>query len=174
MERGDLIILVGENGVGKSTLLHHFFNQTENEISFVEQPPMDSFYDRKLQTIHEIFSTSNRTDIRPDKFYEFWKLFQLDKKSNRYQSMLSGGEGQALKLCLGLCLDREIFFLDEPSQFLDTASRDILNSILGALRAEGRSVLMVEHDLSWVKEKALVYELAVIDHTLRKKSSWNT
>ncbi|MFP5386298.1 MAG: ABC transporter ATP-binding protein [Bacteriovoracia bacterium] len=172
LEKGDLITLVGENGVGKTTLLNRFYQQSPSLITLVEQRPLDFFYDRTLHKIRGIFLQSREAEISAEVFTKCWQAFHFHEKELRLQSSLSGGESQALKLCLGLSVERELYFLDEPSQFLDGKAKESLNSILQELIENQKSVVMIEHDLKWLKVPSTVHELVVEDGKLQRSKSW--
>lgn len=173
-EKGDFITLVGENGVGKSTLAERIYQQSPEKISYLQQRALDIFYDRRLGRIKEIFLSLRYADISARMFHKLWELFQLSQKENRLQSELSGGEGQALKLCLGLSVDRPLYILDEPSQFLDTRMRQILSNVLGDFISENKIIIMIEHDLNWIQAPMKVKELSIIDQVLKEKTTWTT
>src|SRR5690606_17668362 len=114
-----------------------------------EQGDLDFFYNRELKKIKEIFNSS-QSEILFEELNELWDLFNLNEKLGRRQSSLSGGEGQLLKLSLGLAPQREIYFLDEPSQYLDDQMKEKLSGIINKKVNEGRSFFIVEHDLKWM------------------------
>lgn len=172
-EKGDFITLVGENGVGKSTLASRIYRELPGNASFIQQQPIDVFYDRPLRIIKNIF-LSSRKEISQDVFLKLWKSFNLENKEERFQSALSGGEGQALKLCLGLSIDKEVYILDEPSQFLDASSKEKLHEVLSDFSHLKKTIIMIEHDLTWVKGPMKVKELSIQANTLRERSSWTT
>lgn len=172
LHQGECLVIAGENGIGKSTLLRRLYLDNRSLSSLVEQKGMDFFFDRSLHKIKKIFLGSHE-DISRDIFLKLWSTFKLDQKEDRYQSSLSGGESQALKLCLGLSVKRELYLLDEPSQFLDEASRMKLNDILEELLKNNKTLLLVEHDLSWVKFQARVMRLNIIEESLRKETEWS-
>lgn len=171
--RGELLALTGENGLGKTTLLNRFRQESALSMTLVEQRAMDFFYDRTLGTVKKIYQESLNNSSR-EYFNDLWATFGLDKKENRYQSSLSGGESQALKLCLALCLERDICLLDEPSQFLDEGTRAKLSNVLSDLLAKERAVILVEHDLSWLKFPVKGFQLDIQEGTLGKGRAWNT
>jgi len=76
-------------------------------------------------------------------------------------STLSGGEAQRLKLAraLGQVAAGTLFVVDEPSAGLHASDAEHVVAALRALVAEGASVLMVEHDLSVVREADWVLDL---------------
>src|SRR3989344_5468391 len=124
---GECAVIVGENGLGKTTLIRHFYEQQNKQAVLIEQKPLDLFYDRSLGRVKEIFLTSGNDFIDRDFFDRCWSSLGLNLKHERFLATLSGGEGQALKICLGLTQKVPILFLDEPSQFLDTHSKVVLN-----------------------------------------------
>lgn len=173
VNKGELLALTGENGLGKTTLLNRFCRESVATITLVEQRSMDFFYDRKLSVIKKIYLGSIDSPSR-NYFLQLWSTFGLDKKEDRYQSSLSGGESQALKLCLSLGLDREVCLLDEPSQFLDVNAREKLSDVLSDLLQKQRAIIIVEHDLNWPKFSFDICQLEIVNGTLRKGRSWNT
>jgi ABC-type Mn2+/Zn2+ transport system ATPase subunit len=173
LKKGDFTILVGENGVGKTTLLSRFFEQSRSISCLIQQPPLENFFDRKLKKIRQIYLSSILDEDSRNDFDKYWILFKLNNKEDRYLSSLSGGEGQALKLCLGLALKKEIVLLDEPSQFLDNSLKKTLSDVIENLIKEKITILLIEHDLSWINSKANVIELAIIERKLQEKKSWS-
>jgi ABC-type Mn2+/Zn2+ transport system ATPase subunit len=172
VNKGELLALVGENGVGKTTLVQRFSRHSIN-VSLVEQKASDYFFDRKLKRVKDIFLISLTTDNSRKFFESNWKAFHLDKKENRFLSALSGGEGQALKLCFGLSIPKDLYILDEPSQFLDKNSKEHLKGIITLLLQEGKGVLVVEHDLSWLPTPVRVVKLDCGNGVLVLGDSWS-
>lgn len=173
LRSGEILAITGENGIGKSTLVQRIFREHSSSITLVEQSPMDFFYDRNLATIKKIFlECAEKVDHAF--FHELWNLFNLDKKEDRYQSSLSGGESQALKLCLGLSVERDLYFLDEPSQYIDANIKLRLNDVLSNLIRKNKALVIVEHDLTWIKTPLKVCQLEMNEGTLRKGRVWST
>src|SRR5690606_8043374 len=138
----------------------------------VEQKSLDIFYDRTLTQLKEIFLMASGDQLDEKIFTKCWDSFGLSSKGGRFQSALSGGEGQALKLAFGLSLKSPVLFLDEPSQYLDSSARVILGDMIGSLVSEGKFICMVEHDLNWINFPTEKLELEVDGATLREKKNW--
>ena len=64
---------------------------------------------------------------------------------------LSGGQQQRVFLARALCQDAQIFLMDEPLAAVDAPTEQTILEVLHALVRQGRSVLMVHHDLSLVQ-----------------------
>ncbi len=65
---------------------------------------------------------------------------------------LSGGQQQRVFIARALCQEAEIFFLDEPFVGVDILTEEKIIAILKKLAEEGKTMLVVHHDLSSVKK----------------------
>ena len=77
-----------------------------------------------------------------------WKLL----KQHPYD--LSGGEQQKLALAKILLLEPKIILLDEPTKGIDAYSKIELANILKELKNEGKTILMVSHDIEFAAQYA--------------------
>jgi ABC-type Mn2+/Zn2+ transport system ATPase subunit len=168
---GQTIFLTGENGLGKSSLLKKM-SETITNSNLIGQIPLDVFYDRQLEKYKAVVLKGLSGRIDPEIFSRIWDGFGLSSKENRLLSQLSGGERQCVKLATGLALSSELLLLDEPSQYLDEAKKKILFLRLKELNQNGKSLLIVEHDLSWWKESSAVIPLIVRESTIQRGESW--
>lgn len=144
--QGEAVVLIGENGLGKTTLFRRWQSLLP-ECSFLEQGPLDFFYDRKLSQVYHFFIGLN--GINALRLERLWSEFQLKVKEDRTLGQLSGGEAQALKICLALAKDAQLYLLDEPSQFLDLPRKQVLKQHLTKLLNDGSSLIIVEHNVDW-------------------------
>ncbi len=170
---GEVLVLVGENGIGKSTLLQRFFNSLPIESAvLVEQKNSEYFYDRKLGKLKQLILESGLPELNQEEFLYLWNLFGLSVKEGRLTSHLSGGESQILKLCLALCKNCEFYLLDEASQYLDSERKILLLSYLEKLKHKGKSLILVEHDLSWLPQGWRTQSLVIEEGRLSKGKEW--
>lgn len=89
-------------------------------------------------------------------------LVGLKEKRRSWVSKLSGGQHQRLSVACALVGEPELLFLDEPTTGLDPQSRRQLWSVVGDLKAEGRTVLLTTHYME--EAQRLCDRVAVVDH----------
>jgi manganese/zinc/iron transport system ATP- binding protein len=76
----------------------------------------------------------------------------MEEFADRQIGQLSGGQQQRVFLARALAQDADLYLLDEPFAGVDAATEKAIIAVLKALRAEGRTVVAVHHDLSTVAE----------------------
>lgn len=170
-KRGQALFLTGENGIGKSTLLKRMGHSLENSF-LLSQTPLDSFYDRSLQQFKKVSEKAFSQNLVREHFHKNWESFRLQSKGDRLLSQLSGGERQSVKLATALAMSSELLLLDEPTQYLDQEKKVILSEILAEILKQGRSLVIVEHDLNWWKRPGIVIPLQVRGQILSRGESW--
>ena len=72
--------------------------------------------------------------------------------AERQISQLSGGQQQRTFLARALVQDAQVYFMDEPFQGVDATTERAIVDLLKELRAAGKSVVVVHHDLQTVTE----------------------
>jgi branched-chain amino acid transport system ATP-binding protein len=89
-----------------------------------------------------------------DKALEILERFKLDTKRDDFAASLSGGQRKLLEMARALMTDPELVMLDEPMAGVNPAlTESLLEHILG-LKAQGMTVLFVEHDMHMVRHIA--------------------
>lgn len=171
---GKLVTLVGENGIGKSTLARSVWKSHLFSSTLIEQGAMDIFYDRTLSKIKDSLIKSRQEEMDLDFFHSLWERFGLHQKESRFHSTLSGGEGQALKLAIGFSQNVSCYIVDEPSQFLDLHAKKVLSDALGELLKKNRAILLIEHDYEWVRLPNTFVKLGISQDLLKQVDSWTT
>src|SRR5699024_2423215 len=174
-ETGKLIGIIGPNGAGKSTLIKAMFNlipiesgnikiagksikEMRRKIAYVPQRN-NIDWDFPI-TVKDTVLLGTYPNIkifrRPKKADKEWAMHCLEKVGmqeyhKRQISELSGGQQQRVFLARALAQKADFFFLDEPFVGIDAASEKMIIKILQNLRDEGKTVLVVHHDLSKVE-----------------------
>jgi tungstate transport system ATP-binding protein len=76
--------------------------------------------------------------------------------------VLSGGEQQLLSIARALATEPEIVIFDEPTSNLDPAATTAIEGLIGSVRAEGKRVVLITHDLG--QARRLADEVAFLHH----------
>ena len=165
--------IIGPNGAGKSTLLKGIlgivdhkgqaflddrpFQEELNKIAYVEQKiNIDYNFPIKVKECVslglypkiKLFQRLNSSDW--DKVGQALKIVGLEDFSERQISQLSGGQFQRVLIARCLVQEADYIFLDEPFVGIDSVSEEIIMATLRRLKEEGKTILIVHHDLSKV------------------------
>ncbi|MBB6632983.1 metal ABC transporter ATP-binding protein [Cohnella thailandensis] len=173
---GELIGIIGPNGAGKSTLIKAILGlvpSLEGDVRIYGRPygqqrkrvgyvPQRESVDWDFPTHALDVVTMGRYGHlgmfkRPGKQEKEIALDCLDKVgmagfANRQISQLSGGQQQRVFLARALAQDAELYFMDEPFAGVDAATEKAIITLLGELKRQGKTVLVVHHDLATVAD----------------------
>ena len=177
-KEGTVTGIVGRNGMGKSTIINLLSGNIKPNFGYYDKELSWDEILTKLSNIElrkhfeKIHSKSLRTSIKPQLVYLIPKVFKgtvsellkkydergvsdiliealgLKYSLNRDLSTLSGGELQRVAVAVAAAKDAEYYFFDEPSSFNDIYQRLAVGRVINNLAKEGKSVMIVEHDMS--------------------------
>ncbi|WP_338976761.1 metal ABC transporter ATP-binding protein [Fusobacterium nucleatum] len=167
VEVGSLVALVGPNGAGKSTLIKSilkFLKQITGKIkingknlAYVPQRnSVDWDFPTTLFDVVEmgcygrvgLFKRVNKKE-KQKVFKAIEQVGMLDFK-DRQISELSGGQQQRAFIARALVQEADIYLMDEPFQGVDSTTEKSIVDILKKLKSEGKTLLVVHHDLQTV------------------------
>lgn len=172
---GKITGIIGPNGAGKSTLIKAILNIISHsgeilinsevskkqlkKIAYVEQKSdIDHTFPIKVK---ECVSLGTYTGLKVfqklgakewSRVSEALQKVNLLDYENRQIGELSGGQFQRVLLARCLVQEAAYIFLDEPFVGIDSISEKIIMDILQDLKHQGKTILIVHHDLSKVKE----------------------
>ncbi len=169
VDEGELVALVGPNGAGKTTLLNTvagLLTPAAGTVSFRGEPiggvePADLvrrglalvpehrriFKDLTVEENLKLAGTTVPARRRGQRVEEVADLFAvLRAKWTTSAGYLSGGEAQQLAVARALMSDPQLLLLDEPTLGLAPSLVDVIFDLLVRLRADGRTLLVVEQN----------------------------
>lgn len=168
--------IVGPNGSGKTTLLKSIlgiiepitgsikidglpFGQTTQTIAYVPQKnsvdwtfPV-SVYDVVMMGRYKNLKWYQRP-TKSDIEIVLWSLeqVQMTNYTHRHINQLSGGQQQRVFVARALAQQANILILDEPFNGIDSVTQQLILKLLHKLRDEGKTIIVVHHDLATVQE----------------------
>ena len=150
---GELTGSVMVNGKDTSQLQLH---ELAGTVGSVFQNPKSQFYtlltDTEIVFACENIGMEKREILR--RFTETVQDFQIDRLLGKNVSQLSGGEKQKIACASVSMLGPPILVLDEPTSNLDISAIRELREIVAKWKTAGKTVLIAEHRLWWLKELA--------------------
>ena len=194
LNNGQILGLLGPNGVGKSTIFNLItglispdFGSISINSEIVNKYPI---YQRTLKfkigfvpqhggffhdlTVHENLKAISEISIsnpsyRNEKINSLISKFELDPVRNIKADYLSGGQKKKLVIAIALTSDPKILLLDEPFAALDVMTIKILQEIIVSLQSNNNiSVILCDHQardlLACVDTAAIIHNGKVVAH----------
>ena len=176
VQPGSLVGVVGPNGAGKSTLLKACMDllpKATGRVSVFGEPYAQSRhrvgYVPQRESVDWDFPVSALDVVtmglyrqigwlRPvrkrhlDAAREAMERVGLEDLENRQISQLSGGQQQRTFLARALVQDADLYFMDEPFAAVDAATEKAIVEILREMKREGKTAIVIHHDLQTVPE----------------------
>ncbi len=181
IQQGEMIGLIGDSGCGKSTLCHIMCGIIPNAIGGTASGQVrikdKNMREAKLkdmaETVGFVMQDADRMIvcstvedelafgpenlcIPPEEIRQrvddTLSLLQMTKLRETNPNHLSGGQKQMVTIGSVLTLKPDILILDEPNSHLDEASRIRTMELLKQLKAQGKTIIIVEHDHELIKD----------------------
>lgn len=174
LEEGEFVSIMGKSGSGKSTLLNilsSLDSPDEGEVLFGEREITHLGEEEKARLRRESFgfvfqlpkmirnlsildnillpSTEYGKNKKETiaKAKRLMKRLEIEQIAGNRISQASGGQLQRAGICRALINDPKILFADEPTGALDSKTGQEVLDLFSAFHAEGKSILMVTHDI---------------------------
>lgn len=176
--RQDFLAIVGENGVGKTTLMKLIFKicqpdagtvrvlgkdlrawrtkELYRQMGLVFQNPESQFItntvmDEMLFSLKRVRILAEEKEARVE---DMLKRFHLEEEKEKSPFTLSQGQKRRLSVASMLLTNQQILFLDEPTYGQDFENRQELMKDMQRLVEKGITIVMITHDLSLVRQYA--------------------
>ena len=177
-KKGEVVGLLGRNGMGKSTVVNilsgnlkpnlgnysepsewddvlKFYKGTELKSHFEEIKNGNIRASIKPQQVHNVVNAFDGTGRELLEKYdergvsgELIKKLDLTNSVDQNLNELSGGELQRLAVAVSASKEADFYFFDEPSSYNDVFQRTGVARVIHGLAELGKSVMVVEHDLT--------------------------
>ena len=151
LHKGDMIALVGKNGVGKSTLMKTINGEQEIDYGTIWNFPnlKVSYFNQKFVKLKNLTILENFADLIDEKNQHYIDIYceklNLDKSSKI--NSLSGGQIRKVYLVRSLLKDSDILLLDEPTNHLDL---ECIQWLENYLRNLNKTIICVSHDRTFL------------------------
>ena len=178
INKGDFVAIIGPSGSGKSTVMnlvgaldlatHGDIYLDGTNIEHLEESDLAVLRGKKIGFVFQIFNliptlTASENVMLPmifqnipskkrkQKAKELLEKVGLEHRINHLPNELSGGERQRVAIARALANNPEVILADEPTGNLDSKRGKEIIETFKALRDEGKTIIIVTHDLEIAK-----------------------
>ena len=200
IEEGDFIAIMGPSGSGKSTAMNligsldlttkgEIYLKGEN-IEELEESELAQLRGKRIGFIFQQFNLiPNLTgkenvmlpmlfqgidkEDREERAEKLLKAVGLEDRMDHFPNQLSGGQQQRVAIARALANNPDVILADEPTGNLDTKTGKNVLEFLNKLNKEGKTIILVTHDLDLAREHAKkIYFLkdGLVERTEKKVS----
>ncbi len=187
IKKGDFVAIIGASGSGKSTMMNLIgcldipskgsIYLKSQDISKLSESDLASLRGRTIGFIFQLYNlipsmSAFENVMLPLEFQEYndrdaakrareiLALVGLSDKIHHRPSQLSGGQQQRVSIARSLVSDPEIILADEPTGALDSVTgREVLEMLHRLWKEQGKTIIMVTHDLNLAKYARTTIEL---------------
>lgn len=176
IERGDFIAILGQNGSGKTTLvkqLNGLLRPTEGRVTFGQTDVKTASVSELAHSIgfvfqnpdHMIFNPTVREEVGAgpknlglsedevkNRVEQVLSQFGLQNYADMQPAVLSFGLRRKVSVAAVVAMQTDVLILDEPTSGLDARSTAEMMQLLGRLHNQGRTIIMITHEMNVVAE----------------------
>ena len=178
INKGDVVVIIGASGSGKSTFLrclNLLEEPTDGRILFegtdITDPSVDiNLHRQKMGMVFQQFNLfPHMTVLRnmtlgpmrllkmsreeaEKKAMELLERVGLADRADAYPSQLSGGQKQRIAIVRALCMNPDVLLFDEPTSALDPEMVGEVLDVMKSLAREGMTMAVVTHEMGFARE----------------------
>lgn len=186
ISRGEFVAIVGPSGCGKSTLMNLLgcldtcttgkYHLEGNTVENLTDDELAHIRNNKIGFIFQSFNLLPRTTALENVLVPFLyndsppkdteiaekilKRVGLGDRMDHWPNQLSGGQQQRVAIARALVNNPAVILADEPTGALDSQSSKEIMALLQRLNREGRTIVMVTHDMEVAKHCQRIITMA--------------
>ncbi|MEM2079884.1 MAG: ATP-binding cassette domain-containing protein, partial [Nitrososphaerota archaeon] len=171
MRVGEVVGVVGPNGIGKTTFARLIVGEIEPDYGYVPFRGLRISYKPQYikgetfpwEYVGDALESVAKDGIASSEWFteEVIRKFKLHKLKEKRIKELSGGELQKFSIAIALARDSELYVLDEPSAFLDVDERlAVAKAIRKIIEGRKTACLVIDHDLmliDYISDRLIVF-----------------
>ena len=161
ISKGEVIGVLGENGIGKTTFVKLLAGEIKKDKGTLNENVKVSYKSQYLQANDELVMTVLKNAI--NKYTnQIINPLNINPLLLKKLNELSGGELQRVAIAYCLGQEAELYLLDEPSAYLDVEQRLIVSKVIrDFIEFKDASALIIDHDLlflDYLSDKLMVFD----------------
>lgn len=160
---GQCYLILGENGIGKSTLFKCIAGDEKFERGTIQSKltgdvadlcalQYQSFENYSFLRVKEVIRLFSKLITRPAQLDLLHELLEIEKYKNTLIKDTSGGQRKALSLYLAFLMNKPFILLDEPFADLDLKKKSLLVAFLKEqVQEHNKCLILISHEVSGVE-----------------------
>ena len=180
IKRGEVVVIIGASGSGKSTFLRCLNRLEEssggsiyfNGVDITDDKININLHRQKMGMVFQHFNLFPHMTVLKNMTSAPMKLLKISKqdaeakavellekvgladRADAYPSQLSGGQKQRVAIVRALCMDPEVMLFDEPTSALDPEMVGEVLNVIKDLASSGMTMAIVTHEMGFAREVA--------------------
>ncbi|MBI2573661.1 ribosome biogenesis/translation initiation ATPase RLI [Candidatus Woesearchaeota archaeon] len=151
LHRDEVVGILGENGIGKTTLIKILAGLVTPDSGVIDTSVKVAYKAQYLESDSDLLVSEFLQRAIEKYSYQLIGAMDIEPLLTQKLSELSGGQLQRVAIAHCLSQDAQLFLLDEPSAYLDVEQRLKISKIIRNVAQErGITVLIVDHDLMFL------------------------
>lgn len=178
VNKGEIVMITGESGVGKTTLIRCLCGLENYDSGKVEYLNDDKENDNSIGLVSQSFDLFPHFNVMKNIIYPLVKgknkkkneairkaqeligLLGLNGLEENYEYQLSGGQKQRVAIARALAMEPQYICFDEPTSALDYKLRDSVGQLIKTVASRGMGVMVITHDREFANKYAnRIFEL---------------